>query len=163
MDSISQRSLVELLAVPFCFRLRLVWYDRPNDYDSDPAMTESKGVSIDQAAKIFGKSRKTILRWIQSGKLPAHKEAIDGREQWRVDVDDVQPIEQDVTRISALKDLLAEKDRRIVDLLAKISTLKTELADTNERLREAHIPIGRQESKVNALPRPRRWWQIWRR
>jgi excisionase family DNA binding protein len=126
-------------------------------------MTESKGLPIDQAAKILGKSRKTILRWIQSGKLPAHKEAVDGREQWRVDVDDVQPIEQDVTRTNALKDLLAEKDRRIVDLLAEISTLKTELADINERLREAPILIGQQEGKLKALPGPRKWWQFWKR
>ncbi len=125
-------------------------------------VTEPKGVSIDQAAEILGKSRKTILRWIQSGKLPAHKEAVDGREQWRVDVDGVQPIEQDVTRTNALKDLLAEKDRRIVDLLAEISTLKTELADINERLREAHILIGQQEGKLKALPVPRKWWQFWK-
>jgi|APFre7841882654_1041346.scaffolds.fasta_scaffold09704_4 excisionase family DNA binding protein len=129
-------------------------------------MTDSRGLPIDQAAKIFGKSRKTILRWIQSGKLPAHKEAVDGREQWRVDVDNVQPvqpIEQDMTRTNALKYLLAEKDRRIVDLLANISTLKTELADINERLREAHILIGQQEGKLKALPGPRKWWQFWRR
>jgi excisionase family DNA binding protein len=126
-------------------------------------MTESRGVPIDQAAKALGKSRKTILRWIQSGKLPAHKETVDGHEQWRVDVDGVQPIEQDVTKTNALKDLLAEKDRRIVDLLAEVSTLKTELVDINERLREAHILIGQQEGKLKALPSPRKWWQFWRR
>jgi len=126
-------------------------------------MPDPKGLPIDRAAEILGKSRKTVLRWIQSGKLPAHKEAVDGRKQWRVDVDDVQPIEQDVTKTSALKDLLAEKDRRIVDLLAEISTLKTELADINERLREAHILIGQQEGKLKALPPARKWWQFWMR
>ena len=132
-------------------------------------MTESKGLPIDQATKVLGKSRRTILRWIQSGKLPAHKEVVDGREQWRVDVDDARPIEKDVTRTNALKDLLAEKDRRTVDLLAEISTLKTELAekskeisDLNERLREAHILIGQQEGKLKALPGPRKWWQFWK-
>lgn len=126
-------------------------------------MTESKGLPIDRAAEILGKSRKTILRWIQSGKLPAHKETIDGHDQWRVDIDSVQPNEQDVARTAALKDLLAEKDSRIVDLLAEISTLKTELADINERLREAHILIGQQEGKLKALPPPRKWWQFWKR
>jgi excisionase family DNA binding protein len=125
-------------------------------------MTELKGVPVDRAAEILGKSQKTILRWIRSGKIPAQKVQVDGREQWRVDVDNVQPIEQDVTRTNALKDLLAEKDRRIVDLLAEISTLKTELADFNERLREAHILIGQQEGKLKALPGPRKWWQFWR-
>jgi excisionase family DNA binding protein len=125
-------------------------------------MTEPKGVPVDRAAEILGKSQKTILRWIRSGKITAQKVQVDGREQWRVDLDDVQPIEQDVTRTNALKDLLAEKDKRIVDLLAEISTLKTELADINERLREAHILIGQQEGKLKALPGPRKWWQFWR-
>jgi excisionase family DNA binding protein len=138
-------------------------YDKPNDQDSDPDMTESRGVPIDQAAKTIGKSRKTILRWIQSGKIPAHKVQVDGHEQWRVDLDGVLPVEQVVTGTNALKDLLAEKDRRIVDLLAEISTLKTELADINERLREAHILIGQQEGKLKALPGPRKWWQFWKR
>jgi len=126
-------------------------------------MTETKGVPVDRAAEILGKSQKTILRWIQSGRIPARKVKVDGHEQWRVDVDNVEHNVRDSTKTDALKDLLAEKDRRIVDLLAEISTLKTELADINERLREAHILIGQQEGKLKALPGPRKWWKFWKR
>lgn len=122
-------------------------------------------ISIEEAAARFAKSRRTILRWIQDGKIPAHKAQVDGHEQWRIDVDKVPHDVFDNTKIDVLKDVLAEKDRRIADLLAEIATLKAEIKDLNERLRESHILLQQQKvQQQQALPEPekRRWWQFWK-
>jgi len=137
--------------------------------DKDMAGSEIQGVSISKAAEILGRSPKTVLRWIRSGRLKAHKEEVDGREKWVVDGLVDQDIGQDMTKTDVYANVLAAKDKTIAVLEAEIITLKAELEATNERLREAHILIGQQEQKIKDLPEikplpsPRKWWQFWRR
>jgi excisionase family DNA binding protein len=112
-------------------------------------MTTDKDQPIAKAAAILGKSQRTILRWIQSGKIPARK--VDG--EWRVDVSGAMP---DGRRSHG--DVMSEEDDEILDLREEIALLKSQLAqkdvqisDLNERLRESHILLQQQKQ----LPPPR--------
>ena len=77
---------------------------------------------IARAAEILGKSSRTVLRWIQSGKLPARK--LDG--QWYVDLSGVMPSER-----PAPADVMSEKDAELSDLGGEVSLLRSQLTEKN--------------------------------
>jgi len=108
---------------------------------------------IARAAEILGKSPRTVLRWIQSGKVPAQK--IDG--QWYVDVSGVMPSER-----PAPADVISEKDAAISDLRKEVSLLRSQLAEKDRQIVELHTLLGRAQK---ALPNPtkKRWWVFWKR
>lgn len=121
-------------------------------------MAESKGIPVDRAAKLLGRSPETVHRWIKDGKLPpgitAHKGTIDGHEQWLIDMSDAPS--NDSADGPSWRIILAAKDD-------EIATLKAELAATQERLREAHVLLGQKQLEG---PGHRRWWsvfQFWKR
>ena len=140
-----------------------------------------KDQPIARAAAILGKSPRTILRWIHSGKVPAKK--VDG--EWRVDISGVMPSEltdkADVTpemaeeiaslkaEIDSLKSQLTTGDAQITEKVAEISDLKKEVtllrfqvAEKDRQIVELHTLLGRTQK---ALPHPRkkRWWMFWKR
>ena len=136
---------------------------------------------IARAAEILGKSPRTVLRWIQSGKVPAQK--IDG--QWYVDVSGVMPSERtapaDVAsekdaeisdlreeiadlreEVPLLRSQLTEKDEEVSDLRKGITLLRSQLSEKDRQIVELHTLLGRAQK---ALPNPgkKRWWMFWKR
>jgi transposase len=125
-------------------------------------MTESKttGLSVSRAADILGKSPKTILRWIQRGTLKAHKEEIEGHEEWRMDgIDAVQATVHDNVQVDVL---LHEKNAEIARLMAEMDLMKSQIEAKDRQISELHALLCRNQK---ALPEPRKatWWQFWRR
>ena len=128
-------------------------------------MTEpkQKGLSIEQATKLLGKSRKTILRWIQRGKLPAHKEEISGHEHWLVDLDGDQAIVHDVSGEPLPHDqAILSQQREIERLVAEVDLLRTQLEAKDKQIGELHILLHQTTQKALTAPQ-RHWWQFWQR
>ena len=113
-----------------------------------------KEQTLNRAAEILGKSPRTILRWIQSQKIPAHK--VDG--EWRVDVSGVMPSE--MTGHAAV---MSEKDEEINDLKDEITLLKSQLIEKDKQISELHVIIARTQPKQLEAPGQKRWWQFWKR
>ena len=113
-----------------------------------------KEQTINRAAEILGKSPRTILRWIQSKKIPAHK--VDG--EWRVDVSGVMPSEQ-TSHDSVTSEMAAE----ILDLKEEITLLKSQLTEKDKQISELHVILARTQPKQLPEPGKRPWWQFWKR
>jgi len=117
-----------------------------------------KEQTIARAAEILGKSPRTILRWIQSGKIPAHKAA----GEWRVDISGVMP--SDVSDdVSSHASVMSEMAAEILDLKDEILTLKAQLTEKDKQISELHVIIARAQPKQLSEPGKRPWWMFWRR
>lgn len=134
---------------------------------------------VARAAEILGKSPRTVMRWIQSGKVPSKK--IDG--QWYVDISGVMPSE-----MSAPADIGSENDAEIADLRAEIAdlrkevpflrsqltvkdgevsnltkgitSLRSQLSEKDRQIVELHTLLGRVQ-KAPPNPGKKRWWKFW--
>jgi len=113
-----------------------------------------KEQTLNRAAEILGKSPRTILRWIQSQKIPAHK--VDG--EWRVDVSGVMPSE-----MTSHDDVTSEMATEIADLKEEITLLQSQLTEKDKQISELHVIIARTQPKQLEAPGQKRWWQFWRR
>lgn len=111
------------------------------------------GQPLDKAAEILGKSPRTVLRWIHSGKIPATK--VDG--EWQVEVDTV--------RTNDKTDVMSELQAEVEDLKAEIDLLKGQLETKDKQISELHVIIARTQPQLEG-PGHRRWWSsllFWRR
>lgn len=143
-------------------------------------MPTDKDQPIARAAAILGRSPRTILRWIHSGKVPAEK--VDG--EWRVDISGVMPSEladkADVTsemaeeiadlkaEIDLLKSQLTADDAQVTEKVAQVSDLKKEVTslrfqvtEKDRQIVELHTLLGRAQ-KAHPNPGKKRWWMFWK-
>jgi hypothetical protein len=147
--------------------------------------------SLAQAAKAAGKSRPTIARAIQAGRLSATKNddgsyAIDPAELARVFPragDRAGTVKQSVLpngagnqpasvgEVEGLRALLAERDSRLAEKDASIADLRHRLDREAEDRRQAQAQLAAAQERVAALltdqrtvpPPARRSWWPWRR
>ena len=94
---------------------------------------------IARAAEILGKSSRTVLRWIQSGKLPARK--MDG--QWYVDLSGVMPSER-----PAPADVMSEKDAELSDLGGEVSLLRSQLTERDGEVSDLRGEVSLLRSQL---------------
>ena len=113
------------------------------------------GLPLDKAAEALGKSPRTILRWIHSGKIPATK--VDG--QWQVNVSDFRLISR--TSHDDIMDTVSEMAAEIVDLKEDITLLKSQLEQKDVQIHELHVLL--QQPKQLSEPGKKPWWAFWRR
>ncbi len=95
--------------------------------DSYDKLRENAGgeimeVDITQAAQLLGKSTRQIMRYLEKGKLQAHKDAI-GR--WRIELASLERI--GTLNNAALDVISTSQGVTLVSLLARIERLETEL------------------------------------
>ena len=109
---------------------------------------------IAKAAEILGKSQRTILRWIQSGKVPAQK--VDG--EWRVDLTGIMPSE-----VTNHTEVMSERDSEIADLREEIDFLKSQVTEKDKQISELQVLLARQQPRQLEEPGHKRWWQFWKR
>jgi hypothetical protein len=145
--------------------------------------------TLKQAAEATGKTKPTILRAIQSNKISAKKDEhgeweIDPAELHRVyepakrsdtptstrtDVrNDENPNESEALRqeVGLLREMLAERDRRVADKDGVIDDLRQRLdAEGEERRRtQAQLTALLTDQRAKAEPEQRRrWWQVGKR
>jgi excisionase family DNA binding protein len=113
----------------------------------------SREVTVDEAAKLLGVSRDTIMRRIHKGELEAHQEPRPQGHVWRVTIPD-KPAD------NPLVDALT---RELETLRGVVELLKEELAQKNTQIQELHVLLREAQS---ALPAPRNtqpWWKWWAR
>ena len=146
--------------------------------------------SLKHAADTTGKTKPTILRAIQSGKISAKK---DEHGEWKIDPAELHRVYPPVSEadtendtrndtelsgeagvlraeVELLREILAERDRRVADKDAVIEDLRTRLdAESEERRRTqaqltALLTNQRQKSEpeqsppTSPAPHRRRWW-----
>jgi excisionase family DNA binding protein len=109
---------------------------------------------IAKAAEILGKSQRTILRWIQSGKVPAQK--VDG--EWRVDLTGIMPSE-----VTNHADVMSERDSEIADLREEIDFLKSQVTEKDKQISELQLLLARRQPRQLEEPGHKRWWQFWKK
>jgi hypothetical protein len=127
-------------------------------------MRNAMPYTLKQAADATGKSKPTILRAIQSHKISAKK---DDHGEWEIDPSELHrvyafvsgngtrndTVEPDVTailpndsealrhEIGLLREMLAERDKRVADKDAVIDDLRERLDREGEERRQAHIQL----------------------
>jgi excisionase family DNA binding protein len=132
-------------------------------------MSNANFLTIVEASAKLGKSPRTIHRWVEEGRLPGHKVDVDGHLRWVVDIDkvrandyampkppDVQAELLDLTEeVAWLKEQLQAKDKRIHEL--------RRLLPQDAQIPELQAPVQQFQEQPRALPRPKKWYQFWRR
>jgi hypothetical protein len=139
--------------------------------------------SLKEAADATGKTKPTILRAIQGGKISAKK---DDHGEWEIDPaelhrvyplaaegdtrngvqrNDETPVETGVLRqeIALLREMLAERDRRVADKDEVIGDLRTRLdAEAEERRRtQAQLTaLLTDQREKQEIPKRRRWFSF---
>jgi hypothetical protein len=146
--------------------------------------------TLRQAAEATGKTKPTILRAIQSGKISAKK---DDHGEWEIDPAELHRVyqlipesdtstdtrtdarnaensnESDALRQEAtlLREMLSERDKRLADKDGVIDDLRTRLdAEAEERRRtQAQLTALLTDQRAKAeppVPEPKRrsWWRI---
>lgn len=115
------------------------WHTK-TDCDIIVDMPTDKDQPVARAAEILGKSQRTILRWIQAGKIPAQK--VDG--EWRVDISGVVPSER-----TDKAEITSEMAEEIADLKAEIDLLKSrQITDKDEETSSLNKEITLLRSQV---------------
>jgi excisionase family DNA binding protein len=138
--------------------------------------------SVKQAAEAIGKTKPTILRAIQKGKISAKK---DDHGEWEIDPAELhrvyRPVSNDTStrtdangaatlrEIGLLREMVADKDRQIDGLSRRLEAVDEERRTTLRQLtailtdqRERTIITPPPETPATA-PAKRRWWQRGRR
>jgi excisionase family DNA binding protein len=113
----------------------------------------SREVTVEEAAKLLGVSRDTIMRRIQKGELEAHQEPRPQGHVWRVTIPDEPP---DNPQVEALTREL-ETVRGVVELL------KEELTHKNTQIQELHVLLQQAQAALPAPRSNRSWWRFWER
>jgi excisionase family DNA binding protein len=144
--------------------------------------------TIKQAAEATGKTKPTILRAIQRGKISAHK---DAHGEWEIDPAELHRVYEPVSdgadkrtdagddaaerRVELLQAHLAAAEIRIAEKDAQIETLNRRLdaADEERRtsLRQLAVLLTDQRNSTAADPGSeqtqaagrRRWWRFGQR
>jgi excisionase family DNA binding protein len=129
--------------------------------------------SVKQAAEATGKTKPTILRAIQKGKISAKK---DEHGEWEIDPAELHRVyppvpEDDGTGVSLevelLREMLADKDRQIESLSRRLESVDEERRTTLRQL-TAILTDQRAQAIITPPPEPaaapptpakRRWWQ----
>lgn len=121
-------------------------------------------ISIQEAAKRLGKSKKTIYRWVESGKIPALRA---GREYFiKIDVvealasgqgvqrdDVVQRVDTMDMRLQMLEYRMANLERR-VDAIEVDDDLAIRISDVEQRLAEMEQERKAHKEEVSGSPVP---------
>ena len=113
----------------------------------------SREATVEEAAKLLGVSRDTIMRRIRKGKLEAHQEPRPQGHVWRVTIPDEEPDNQHVEALT----------RELQTVREVMELLKEELANKNKQIEQLHILLQQAQA---ALPAPREgrvWWRFWKR
>ena len=141
--------------------------------------------SLKEAADATGKTKPTILRAIQGGKISAKK---DDHGEWEIDPaelhrvyplaaegdtrngvqrNDETPVETGVLRqeIALLREMLVERDRRVADKDEVIGDLRTRLdAEAEERRRtQAQLTALLTDQREEQEPKRRKWFSFGKR
>jgi tetrahydromethanopterin S-methyltransferase subunit F len=111
-----------------------------------PGAMSDKSQPINRAAEILGKSPRTILRWIQSGKVPAKQ--VDG--EWRVDITGVMPHEKTATAdvVSGLHEEMAALEAEVETLKGQLASQAEQIRSLNDRLHEANTLFLREQEQL---------------
>jgi excisionase family DNA binding protein len=162
--------------------------DEPFNATAHETIRNTMAYSLKEAAEAVGKSKPTILRAIQSGKISAKK---DDHGEWLIEPaelhrvyepasdendarngthrnndDDETPNETGALRqeVALLREMLTERDRRVADKDTVIDDLRNRLdAEADERRRtQAQLTGLLTDQRPKPEPKPRRrWW--WRK
>jgi hypothetical protein len=143
--------------------------------------------SLKEAAVATGKTKPTILRAIQGSKISAKK---DDHGEWEIDPaelhrvyplaaegdtrngaqrNDETPIKTGVLQqeIALLREMLAERDRRVADKDEVIEDLRTRLDTEGEERRRTQAQLTAlltdQREKQEQEPKRRRWFGFGKR
>ena len=118
--------------------------------------------SVKQAAEATGKTKPTILRAIQKGKISAKK---DEHGEWEIDPAELHRVYDPVANdTGARTDTNSGTDSREIELLRKMVADKDEQIDSlNRRLEAADEERRTTLRQLTALladqrPAKRRWW-----
>lgn len=135
--------------------------------------------SLKQAAEAARKSKPTILRAIQSGKVSAKK---DDNGEWQIDPaelhrvypaasndgarTDAQREHETVNEITLLRREIEIRDERLASIAEERDRERRQAEETIDDLRSRLDAEAGERRKLTALltdQRPRRsWWRFWR-
>ena len=127
--------------------------------------------SVKQAAEATGKTKPTILRAIQKGKISAKK---DEHGEWEIDPAELHrvyaPVPEDTDtsvslEVELLREMLADKDKQIESLSRRLESADEERRTT---LRQLTAILTDQRAQAIITPPPvdppaptkRGWWRI---
>lgn len=123
-------------------------------------------VSISEAARLVGKSRRTIQRDIAAGKLSKcdNGKSLDTSELLRVygafsDATNVADVNATMTQLVA-----DNIPTDVTDMRARLAALEAENAALKDHLGSLKQAMLLLEHKITDEPKkaPRRWWQIFK-
>ena len=118
-------------------------------------------VSVNEAARLLGVSRDTIMRRIRATELEAHQEPRPQGHVWRVVTPDEAISE------SHDSDVMGELQtlREMVSILqAQVEADREELASKNKQIEQLHVLLQQAQAALPASRDGRSWWQrLWRR
>jgi len=130
--------------------------------------------SVKQAAEATGKTKPTILRAIQKGKISAKK---DEPGEWEIDPAELHrvyaPVPEDTDtsvslEVELLREMLADKDKQIESLSRRLESADEERRTTlrqltailtDQRAQAIITPPPEPAAQTAAAPVRRRWWQ----
>lgn len=121
-------------------------------------------VSISEAAKLVGKDRKTLYRYIKEGRLSA-TDATSGMRQ--IDVAELIRVFGALQPAGDKRDsgeTVAMSQVATPNLEAKLASLEAENIQLKERLEDKERHIEDMRNTVRLLEhdkRPRAWWRFW--
>ncbi len=118
-------------------------------------------VSVNEAARLLGVSRDTIMRRIRATELEAHQEPRPQGHVWRVVIPDEAISEgHDSDVMGELQTL-----REMVSMLqAQVEADREELASKNKQIEQLHVLLQQAQAALPAPRENRSWWQrLWRR
>lgn len=95
-------------------------------------------VDIEQAAQLLGRSQRQVMRYIEAGKVQAHK---DNLGRWRIDVASLEKVGT-ISR-PALDVIETAQGVTIMSLLARIERLEAEVSDLrNKAVLRSYAPTS---------------------
>jgi excisionase family DNA binding protein len=136
--------------------------------------------TLAQAAEATGKSRSTILRAIQTGKLSATRD--DGTQGWLIEPAELHRIYPPVANdeaadaprtrpatatlereIELLREMMGGKDEVISDLRTRLDEAMNALRTEGEERRKLMAIITDQRPEKQEPPPAKRRWRLWGR
>jgi excisionase family DNA binding protein len=104
--------------------------------------------TLEQAAKLLGKSEKTIRRMLQDGSLTGHKVSGPRGEEWRI-----KPVA--VSEDNHLCQALHEKDSRIEELVKQVGDLESTLSERDQELKRFTDNLDQANERLKAAEQSR--------